>query len=199
MDISGYIGLFGAITGGISFGYNFYRFKEERVSVSVEIIKDDEDPKLLSSKSCFFHARDIQDLYGKPYRAFIQARIINNSSRPISILEFRLKLDGCEKNFLSNEYSVPADIYTFSLSDTQERIIYASRDVLKPIMELPAFAAKEGLIFFPRIDDLPKNEYQAYLEIITSRKNIFSSRGILSEKITLNKSKIKTCTTREIK
>ena len=180
------LGLIGTVTGCISFGYNLYRFIEECVSISIEFPDyENYSATRFTSKTCFFSAETVADYYQAPYRAFVQARIINNSSRPIHILEFRLQIQGHKSQIISNEYSVPADTYSFKVDNNNTLHVKAARDVIKPIIELPAFSAKEGLVFFPLIDKLDKDYYTAELIAVVSRKTLLRSRHFKSASFTL--------------
>lgn len=185
------LGLIGSVTGCISFGLTIFRFIEERTNIIIEL------PFYEGKQSLyFFDAKRLEDHYAKPYRSIIKARIFNDSCRPVHIYEFRLEIKGVG-TFVSNEYSVPANTYTFHLDGLNQVDVPISNDLVKPIVEMPAFSVKNGSIFFPRVDELPNDEYQARLIVVSSRKKFFS-REFKSKRFTIHRRLNATCEKRDI-
>lgn len=117
-----------------------------------------------------------------PYRVICEVVLTNNSSLPISIIEFNLNND-----LIFNSYSQPGSKYEFSSkniknlpehenitsefkNDIKTQVFPIGPYTLKPIIKLDPYSSVRGYLYFKFYDKEQVRVGENKLQVITSRK-----------------------------
>lgn len=177
MTSSIWISLIAVTVSTLSFLLHFKKYRSER-------------PKLTAianpEGTYFFPVTDADkntDHYQSPFRIIVNLTLVNESDRPITIIEYKL-YDG---NFgslnplISTQFMNANDSYTVESTNHSSKVIKIHNNHLKPIFVIEPYGAAQGFVFFPNVPIIHGNDLLANLVVETSR-------GSFNELVTLRKS-----------
>ena len=166
IELNTFAAYLGAFTGTTSFVITIYNFYTSR-------------PKYKLSFPCkatflnFSNPLKVTDLFKESGRIFIFTRIENQSSMPVTITEYNLKLPNSNEEIFSNSTSKATEKYYLE-NDQAERFIDIGNNQLLPPLKIEPYGAVEGFILFPILEIISNEIIRAELTVCTTRTKIKS-------------------------